>query len=218
MTAVFRCILAADDPRHGTLAGERAERRAGQPVCGPCRNAKMVYEKRRRMYGANSVPACGTRRRIQALRALGHSLSVIAAAAGYTKGHGSLRYPALETTATVTRDVERRIKRAYDALSMFRPEGTWAETARAHAERLGWVPPLAWDDDAIDDPDAEPIGHGYEAADRHEQLDDLLDQGADLTTACRVLVVSAEALEKWAGRHGRLGDYRRLVARMRGAA
>ncbi len=36
------------------------------------------------------------------------------------------------------------------------PSGPSANTARAHARRLGWMPLAAWDDDTIGDPDALP--------------------------------------------------------------
>lgn len=43
----------------------------------------------------------------------------------------------------------------YDELSMVRPEGTYAGITRRQAARRGWLPPLAWDDDLLDVPEAE---------------------------------------------------------------
>ncbi|WP_329123945.1 hypothetical protein [Streptomyces sp. NBC_01353] len=45
------------------------------------------------------------------------------------------------------------IRAAYEALSM--RTGTSAKT-RLRAQRSGWAPPLAWDDDTIDDPHGVP--------------------------------------------------------------
>ena len=66
------------------------------------------------------------------------------------------------------------IHTAYDRLSMTRPEGTRADTARRRARHLGWPPPLAWDD--IDDPDETPTGHHRDLRKRSAfHLDDIAE-------------------------------------------
>jgi hypothetical protein len=106
------------------------------------------------------VDATGTRRRLQALMALGWSRTRLAEELG---GHRDVvsRYMIRDqvTTATV-----RAVRALYDRLWDTTPpeEDQWdvsaAVAARRTAARNGWVPPMAWDDDTIDDPAAEPHG------------------------------------------------------------
>ncbi|MGV9891677.1 helix-turn-helix domain-containing protein [Streptomyces sp. NPDC003395] len=104
------------------------------------------------------VLAVGATRRIRALYALGHFNWQIAQEAGISKHAVSALAAGLWATIKVSAD--DGIRTAYDRLSML--TGTSAKT-RLLAEREGWAPPLAWDDDAIDDPaavpqvDAEPV-------------------------------------------------------------
>lgn len=95
------------------------------------------------------VPATGTVRRIQALMAIGHTLTSIADAADahrsplgkVLQGH----YP------TVTVATALSVARVYTQMS--KKAGT-SQRARNLAKRSGWHGPLAWDD--IDDPNAQP--------------------------------------------------------------
>lgn len=210
--------MAADDPRHGTVAGYNAHRRANFPICDACRRAKMRYEKARQLAGGVlKVPAVGTQRRIRALRALGYSLGDI------TRGGGWCDHTALDYALgadTITAATADRVAATYERLSMRLADGPKANRLRMLAARKGWPPPLAWDN--LDDPDEQPHGWQYVAsdrhADRHAELDDLLDRGAWLSEACRVLRVTSESLEKWCERQGRRQDYIRLRDRERGAA
>jgi len=97
------------------------------------------------------VDMIGTRRRIEALRAIGWPTEIIAAEAlGWSRALRDLpRGPlVLRTTAD-------KIRAFYDTHSMTLGPST---RTRAHAARAGWAPPLAWDDDEIDDPQAQPHG------------------------------------------------------------
>jgi hypothetical protein len=96
-----------------------------------------------------NLAADGSTRRLRALAALGHGLSGVAEASGVAA-----------TALSAIRDGRRRwvragtavrIRRAYDQLSLTVP--TSGGPVRKAAERLGWLPPLAWDDDLIDLPD-----------------------------------------------------------------
>lgn len=102
----------------------------------------------------------GTTRRLQALVAIGHTQSALAR-----------RLDVVETNATalffgrrqVTAGRARQVAALYDQLSMTPGE---SERARRRAERLGWLPPLAWDDDTLDDPTAVPALDPDSLADR----------------------------------------------------
>lgn len=110
----------------------------------------QVFERRN---PAGFVPNVGTRRRIRALLAIGWTHELIAAAAGLPAHRtGTLLSQA---GSLCSLENHERIKRAYDALSM--TPGP-SETNRARARRFRHVPPLAWDDETIDDPAARPAG------------------------------------------------------------
>ncbi|MFE1949973.1 hypothetical protein ACFW9D_05825 [Streptomyces sp. NPDC059524] len=100
---------------------------------------------------AGDVPSVGAVRRVRALYALGHLNWQIAAEAGVSRdGVCALaagRWPTIKVA------MDDGIRRAYNRLSM--TTGTSWKT-RNLAAKNGWVSPLAWDDESIDDPDATP--------------------------------------------------------------
>lgn len=101
-------------------------------------------------------PICGVQRRIQALMALGWTCEQIGAAAGHSRGWASelLRQEGSVTVATL-----RAVSAVYDLLwDQAPPDSIGARRARAKAARSGWPPPLAWDDDKIDNPARRPCG------------------------------------------------------------
>ncbi|MFR9794174.1 hypothetical protein ACL07V_37065 [Streptomyces sp. MB22_4] len=95
------------------------------------------------------VPAVGAIRRVRALYALGHLNWVIAKESGLSRDAVSDLAAGSWVTLKVAYD--DGVRAAYDRLSM--RTGTSVKT-RLLAERKGWAPPLAWDDDSIDDPAA----------------------------------------------------------------
>lgn len=97
------------------------------------------------------IDATGTRRRIQGLMALGWPLKDIAAKLGY--GSRSRPY-RLVTALRIHRRLADAVIDIYGQLSM--TPGPSKETRR-RALKAGFFPPLAWDDDTIDDPNAQPM-------------------------------------------------------------
>jgi len=103
--------------------------------------------------------AIGTQRRLRALMTRGWSLQAVARAEG-------LRAPqlarALENSAVITPKLTAAVSAAYDRLWNAEPprrtevERQLADAAGDAARIRGWAPPLAWDDDQIDKPSAEP--------------------------------------------------------------
>lgn len=101
----------------------------------------------------------GTQRRLQALMARSWAMQAIAHETG-------LRAPqlarALENPATITPKLADGVIAAYDQLwDKTPPRATpaqqeLAEAAEATAQLRGWAPPLAWDEEHIDDPKAKP--------------------------------------------------------------
>lgn len=95
------------------------------------------------------IDAIGTRRRLQALAAIGWTHADIAARMGKT-AHAVEKmgcYPKVQVATAAA------VKHVYAELCMT-PGGS--DGARRFAARQGWAPPLAWDDDTIDDPAAKP--------------------------------------------------------------
>lgn len=148
-----------EDPRHGTVAGYN--RIPCRERC--CKDAMAKYKSLREldlMAGRpRIVPAIGARRRVQALACLGWSNAEVARRAGMHPEH----LPNLVNNAeTITRRTAERIAKVYDELSMrFPPARTKQEKqaityARNIARLKGWFPPLAWDEDNIDDPNYRP--------------------------------------------------------------
>lgn len=112
------------------------------------------------------VLAVGTIRRLQALIARGWNQTLLAERLGYGISHfGKLL--AHEQVTVATRDA---VAALYDQLWDHNPqertqqERTAATRARSMARRRRWAPPMAWDDDQIDDPCAQPFGMNWQAA------------------------------------------------------
>lgn len=152
------------DPRHRSVAGYRAGCRL---PC--CRNAIRRYNQARKLAGAQPslrlVDATGTRRRLRALVALGWSFPQLAAhtaATGTPIDKSYLRVLARIPKSTVTDITEARIIELYDLMSMSLPPqdtpGQRQSVTRSQrfAAQRRWLPPLALDDDLIDNPDYRP--------------------------------------------------------------
>lgn len=103
------------------------------------------------------VDATGTRRRLQALMAIGWPLQAIAAHLGRTAANLGRSMDR----ASINAETARQIAELYELIWNKRPPQTTAAQrtasakARGHAQQQGWLPPLGWDD--IDnDPDPDP--------------------------------------------------------------
>ena len=104
------------------------------------------------------VDGTGTRRRLEALIALGWSQSKLAGFLGMVPTNFGRTLRSERVLASTARAVRELYERLWDQAP---PEATWHEKSaavrtRAYAARHGFVPPMAWDDDALDDPDATP--------------------------------------------------------------
>lgn len=122
------------------------------------------------------VDATGTRRRLQALVALGYSLASLARPNidAWRVARGTLVFEATRAAVATL----------YDELSECPPEtGTREQRAsvtrsQRFARAQGWAPPIAWDPDSLDDPEATPCGIDPERPlSIAEQVAELLDLG-----------------------------------------
>ena len=200
--------MLPDDHRHGTNAGHVAGCRL---EC--CRIAKLRYDKRRKIEALNGidrrVPVWRVHRRIGALQALGWSITRIAEHSSLSAKtiHGFQRVETVyATTFAEVDDVYQRLSGT--AVTATTPGAT---RAKRHALRMGYPPPLAYDN--IDDENEQPRDWHYLPAERDDILRDLADRGAGITEACRALHVSQDTLQRWASRHGLSDVYRQLAAR-----
>lgn len=98
------------------------------------------------------VDATGSQRRLQGLVALGWTTRELTRRMG-GKDHGTVCDITSCNNQTIRRATADAIKEIYDKL--WDHPGPSRISAQRAAKR-GWVVPLAWDDDTIDDPDATP--------------------------------------------------------------
>lgn len=124
-----------------------------------CEAARLAYrsqvKKRHLPAPTRRVDATGTRRRLQALKAIGWSTAAMAPRIGLEPTH--IEKVIYCHQAQVTVRFEQLVRTAYDAL--WDTPGGNAFTARRAAAR-GWLAPLWWDDDLIDDPAYQPARSG----------------------------------------------------------
>jgi transcriptional regulator with XRE-family HTH domain len=140
--------------RCGRRSGYHDHLRAGTPTCEACRRAHREaharWKKRSYLEGVLVLDATGTRRRLQALAAIGWSYPELAA-----RCHVARSTLAKWTTrATVYTATARTVADLYEQLHD--TPGSSVKSSR-RAAAAGWPPPIAWDDDTIDDPTAVPF-------------------------------------------------------------
>jgi hypothetical protein len=199
-------MIDAKDARHGTNRGYNAGCR-----CEGCKTGHAAYRAnwRKRVYlnrGNVKLRALGTQRRIQALAALGWSLSEQDRRIGRSMGFTARVLRQDEVTPPIAEMYEN----LYDELSMEIPSGLYVARDRRRAARKGWLVPLMWDDDRIDDPTYEPLA--YLLSKRRKDIDEavvlrvLAGANAPTTPAER-----REIVRRWLAQGGSERD---LCARM----
>lgn len=105
------------------------------------------------------VCAVGATRRLQALCALGWPTAQLADRLGMASARSHVCELARGEHERVLQRTAQNIAALYDRLGM--SPGP-SERVRCDAQRKGWAPPLAWDDDHLDDPAAQPQGVGQQ--------------------------------------------------------
>lgn len=171
--------------RHGTPNAYRNHR------CR-CTDAAQALTRHKKLLAAGLVApglvnSVGVVRRRQALGVIGYSLADLAPYFGVSAG--ALHCQVVQGR-TVYRTTHVRWCRVYDLLSMTPGSN---DLARVWARKRGWVPPLGWDDDTIDDPDAKPnLGNGRarNRTDLAEEARFLLGYGLSNFTVAKRLGVS----------------------------
>lgn len=182
--------MTPDDPRHGTNAGHVAGCRE---KC--CSRAKLRYDKLRileRSQGIERlVPSIGFQRRVRALQAIGWSRSEI----GALLGIGATTITSRMEYKKITPGNHAAMVALYDTICMTPGSGPKAYRNRLIAARKGWQPPLAWDDETIDDPNAEPWKPSEEAGDLFDEVVVLRAMNGQRVSASPI--ERAEVIRRW---------------------
>ncbi|MFH8867103.1 hypothetical protein [Streptomyces griseus] len=152
------------------------------------------------------IDATGTRRRMQALAALGWSAPAVHQRIDFVTARAIANLKAREQ---VTARLARAVRDFYRQVCGSPAEKHGVPTAAAKQARTGaarnrWPGPSAWDDDTIDDPDAKPDWTGHCGTDRgwwsHRQQD------IPLCEACE------QAHSQWKKEHGHLSRSELMTA------
>ena len=99
--------------------------------------------------GRRFVPNIGARRRLQALLVIGYRHSDLRPKLGFNSAL------VLSQAGTwISQYKHDKVKEVYEQL--WNRPGPAPLTSRARAANRGYLPPLAWDEESIDDPSAEP--------------------------------------------------------------
>lgn len=177
--------------------------------CEGCRAVARRYAKARELgLVGGRINSTGTTRRLRALGRMGWSSVALGAHLGVSQQ--KVCHWQVGRAAFVFEPTARRVARLYDRLSM--TDGG-SRRARLRAEREGWPPPLAWDDDTIDDPGATPDLGSAEYPNRRvhvEDVDWLVRTGAGKDEISARLGVTWESVERACYR-ARRGDLVRAV-------
>lgn len=148
---------------HGTPRGY--DEGCRQPCCRAAHAARARARRRAVAYGQHtprSVPNIGARRRVEALMRLGWSMRQQSRMLGW---HADRLTIMFNNQRGISPANLARITALYDRLWNVTPQQTTkgervsVRRTVALAERQGFQPPLAWDDDEIDNPDARPHVH-----------------------------------------------------------
>ncbi|MCV7084113.1 hypothetical protein H7H37_26460 [Mycolicibacterium insubricum] len=143
------------------------------------------------------VPAVGTARRLQALVAFGYPQSWLATRLGATPTNATRWFH--NTDSQILAATARAVAVLFAELQL--TPGPSAR-ARHRGARLGWAPPMAWDEDTIDDPDATPHTGTGERVPFPETWAEMCDLGLTIPERLHALNTNPQALIRRLGRNG----------------
>jgi transcriptional regulator with XRE-family HTH domain len=152
MTPRIRTRQMAGPTRHGTQRGYKTRGCRCELCRAAVTRAEKAYRLNRMHNGDREIDATGTRRRILALGTIGWSQREIAAQSGLTQR--TIGRLATAVVTSVHTDTAAAIRTTFARLEMTPGPGGMHVTRAAI--NSGGLPPLAWDEDSIDDPDATP--------------------------------------------------------------
>lgn len=174
----------------GKVARRIADRIMAVPVPDPLAAKDILAD-------GDIVAAVGTVRRLQGLVAIGWTQDVLARRLGIAPRNAKRLFNSSDRM--VTARYARAVAALFDELQM--TPGP-SDRARRHAERRGWVPPLAWDEDSIDDPAARPVQTTHARGGFVERYSELADLGVGQVECARRLGITWASLVRQLQRHG----------------
>jgi hypothetical protein len=158
--------------------------------CDDAREDWRLYRKRGRENRLTPgwIDGLGAARKLRALAAIGWGVEELGPRLGWRKARVS--DCRRQRNPRVTRRTAGIVDRVYDELSMtLGPD----PLAASYAKRMGWPPPLAWDD--IDDPSTQPhMGESAGSAIDLSEVDHLERGGCHISEIARRMGVSAESI------------------------
>lgn len=188
---------------HESLQGALWERRAKgrERTFHPLvRRALVAGEMRSRDWRPAMVPVWGPARRLQALAWMGWTADDLVAQSTLSKSEiqkvRSLRRPNINLY------IAEEIERLYDAL--WDKDGG-SPITRGYAKAHGWVSPLAWDDETIDEEHATPYAeaHSYDEGFSDEKVNERFLCGRVLEQIAEEIGIKPHSLLRRLERHGR---------------
>jgi len=143
----------------------------------------------------------GVQRRLQALHAIGWTWTALSDELGLSGKQVVHNMAGAKDCACAHVEPVKRVSALYDRLWDVYPEGTAALRARKASARKGWSQPLAWDDDMIDDPYAQPSLLMRDASQlsfeqRCEVARELLDMGGSLKDVAAQAQIGTTTVKK----------------------
>lgn len=171
------------------------------------------------MAAGRNIDSTGTHRRIQALVTLGYSITNLGSRLNIS---GSNMWAMLNQDHVVV-STARKVRALYSQLWDVPNTATeWqhlaaATRAKNYAKLHGWLPPMAWDDDLIDDPNHAPVLEVENGAKRDanraaflEEVEHFIGCGETIDGIARALDLKPDSVEKRLTRYGRLDLLRQI--------
>jgi transcriptional regulator with XRE-family HTH domain len=175
----------------------------GRSIYGNQPSKTISAENAQRILAVEVKPAAGcpvditgTTRRLQALVAIGYTQADLAARVGITAANATELFRG---NRSVLLSTAIKVRGIYEELSM-RPGPS--DAARQRAKKLRWAPPLAWEEDTIDNPQAKPDLGERRAVKFDERFLEMRELGFSDLEILQRLNVKAESLMRQLERYG----------------
>jgi transcriptional regulator with XRE-family HTH domain len=149
-----------------------------------------------RGYGVR-IDSTGSLRRLRALQAIGWTQTEIAHRIGWTLQN--LNRYFISDPARINRGTAVTIAKVFNELQLIPGP---SERSRRHARKHGWAPPLAWDEDTIDDPAAKPDIGQREVVTFEDRYTELRELGYHDLQIVSKLGIKPESLLRQLDRYG----------------
>lgn len=159
------------------------------------------------MAAGRVIDSTGTLRRLQALVTIGWSMSRLGEHINVTPGNMVKLMNSTQTTAGRARQVKALYEKLWNQPQQGHDQRSRisANRSRSYAKKRGWYPPMAWDDDTIDNPATMPdMGETLDrTTTRIENIEHLLTTGHLFWEIAQRLGTTEATLERFLDRNNR---------------